>query len=273
MRDAVSWWNQNGGKRSRLNAPPSSQDSESSSPSSKKGTWKSQCIPPGPPKMLFWCRDRLCSSLYPPFPSLAMWLVNYKKVCQLAQQGEGRKESKTSERISFSDFSRAAFTASWASRGVWFCLSRWAHTLICPNQMYKCRRGSSALTSTFCRSVDRLLCFYNGTTTDVLVYGPQLWGMLLLRDGLLTCVSATMLKLKKCFSSSLSPSFLALFFKSHSSIDDVRAANTAGSERLVMFECLKFPFKEDGSWFQEQGEGFGAAGLWAMRNGIPVKVY
>lgn len=54
MRDAASWWNKNGGKRSGLNTPPSSQNSESSSSSSKKkGTWKSQCIPPGPPKTLF----------------------------------------------------------------------------------------------------------------------------------------------------------------------------------------------------------------------------
>lgn len=106
MRDVASWWNQNGGKRSGLNTPPSSQNSESSSSSKKKGTWKSQCIPPGPPKTLFWCRDRLCSSLYPPLPSLAMWLANYKKVCQLAKQGEGRKESKTSERIHSVSFLR-----------------------------------------------------------------------------------------------------------------------------------------------------------------------
>lgn len=72
----------------------------------KKERHKSQCIPPGPPKTLFWCRDRLCSSLYPPLPSLAMWLANYKKVCQLAKQGEGRKESKTSERIHSVSFLR-----------------------------------------------------------------------------------------------------------------------------------------------------------------------
>lgn len=53
MRDAASWWNKNGGKRSGLNTPPSSQNSESSSSSKKKAHGRATVFPQVLPRRSF----------------------------------------------------------------------------------------------------------------------------------------------------------------------------------------------------------------------------
>lgn len=154
---------------------------------------KSHRRPSGPPSTLFWCQDRLFFSLSPSSASIARrWLAKYKKVCQLAKRGEGRKESKTSERIHSVSFLRLCALPLRLPGGSDFASASESISLICAYQMCKYRSRCSAFRSTFCRSVDRLLCFYDYITTDVLVYGPQLLRMLLqillLSDDLLTCI-------------------------------------------------------------------------------------
>lgn len=150
---------------------------------------KSQRSPSGPPSTLFWCQDRLFFSLSPSSASIARrWLANYKKVCQLAKLREGRKESKTSERIHSVSFLGLCALPLRLPGGSDFASASESISLICAYQMCKYRRGCNAFRSTFCRSVDRLLCFCNYITTDVLVYGPQLLRMLLLSDDLMTCI-------------------------------------------------------------------------------------